>query len=91
MSAVSCDECLVGRNRLVVLPYLRMFGTHMIVMPNAPASKCDMCGRVNYQPEFLLMMQVMLEEIAKDQRSRGLAKKPVTEQRPKWTPVGRGG
>lgn len=91
MSAVPCDECLVGRHQPVLLPYLRMFGTHMIVLPNAPASKCDMCGRVSYQPEFLLMMQVMLEEIAKEKRSEGRAKKPVAEQRPEWAPVGRGG
>lgn len=69
-----CDDCLVGRCRPAVLPYLRLFGTHMIVLPNAPASKCDMCGKVDYQPEFLLTMQVMLEEIAKEQLSGGLAK-----------------
>jgi hypothetical protein len=69
-----CNDCLVGRCRPTMLPYLRLFGTHMIVLPNAPASKCDMCGKVDYQPEFLLTMQVMLEEIAKEQRSGGLTK-----------------
>ena len=86
-----CDECYVGRYRPVVLPYLRMFGTHMIVLPNAPASKCDVCGKIDYQPEFLLTMQVMLEEIAKEQRSGGIAKGPVADRPPKWTPAGRGG
>ena len=78
MSGHQCDECLVGRHRPVLLPYLRMFGPHMIVLPNAPASKCDMCGHVTFQPEFLLTMQVMLEEIAKQQQTEGLKKKPVT-------------
>ena len=91
MSAEPCNECGVGRCKPVTLPYLRMFGMHMIILPNAPASKCDMCGAVAYQPEFLLTMQVMLEEIAKEQRSGGLAKKPASERRPGWTPAGRGG
>lgn len=85
-----CDECLIGRCRPAVLPYLRLFGTHMIVLPNAPASKCDMCGRTDYQPEFLLTMQVMLEEIAKDQRSGGLNKAPVADRPSNWTSAGRG-
>ena len=91
MSGDQCNECGVGRCKLVILPYLRMFGTHMIVLPNAPASKCDVCGTVDYQPEFLLTMQVMLEEIAKDQRSGGLAKTPATKRRPGWTPASRRG
>ena len=91
MSGNPCNECGVGRCKPVVLPYLRMFGTHMIVLPNAPASKCDVCGSIDYQPEFLLTMQVMLEEIAKDQRSGGLTKTPTTDRRPGWTPVSRRG
>ncbi len=86
-----CEECLVGRSRPVALPYLRLFGPHMIVLPNAPANKCDMCGFIAFEPEFLLTMQVMLEEIAKEQRTGGYQKKPITEQRPGWTPAGRGG
>ena len=59
---------------------MRIFGTHMIILPNAPASKCDMCGKVDFQPEFLLTMQVMLEEIAKEQRSGGVKKGPVADR-----------
>ena len=91
MSAEPCNECGVGRCKPVTLPYLRMFGMHMIVLPNAPASKCDVCGAVDFKPEFLLAMQVMLEEIAKEQRSAGPAKQPTTERRPGWPHAGRGG
>ena len=91
MAGDPCDECGVGRCKSIALPYLRMFGTHMIVLPNAPASKCDVCGAVDFQPEFLLTMQVMLEKIAKDQRSAGLAKKPSADRRSDWTPAGQRG
>jgi hypothetical protein len=86
-----CRECLVGRCRPVLLPYLRQFGPHMIVLPNGPASRCDMCGYVEFQPEFLLTMQLMLEEIAKEQRSMGKRPKPLAEPRQGWTPAGREG
>jgi hypothetical protein len=86
-----CDDCYVGRLYPAVLPYMRMFGTHMIVLPNAPASKCDVCGKVDYQPEFLMTMQVMLEEIAKEQRSKGVNKGPVADRTSGYTPARRGG
>lgn len=90
MAGNQCTECLVGRCQPAVLPYLRMFGTHMIILPNAPASKCDVCGEVYYQPEFLMTMQLMLEEIAKEQRSAGAAQRHVHGHRTGWTPAGRG-
>jgi hypothetical protein len=90
MSGDTCDECGFGRCKPITLPYLRMFGPHMIVFPNAPASKCDVCGAVDYQPEFLLMMQVMLEKIAKDQQTGGMTQKKASERRPGWTPAGQG-
>ena len=91
MAGDPCNECGVGRCKPVTLPYMRMFGMHMVVLPNAPASKCDVCGVVDFKPEFLLAMQVMLEEIAKEQRSAGLAKQPAPERRPGWPHAGRGG
>ena len=91
MQLSPCEECLVGRRHPTVLPYMRMFGPHMIVLPNAPASKCDMCGHVDFQPEFLVTMQLMLEEIAKDQRAAEPKKKPVAERQTGWRPAGRGG
>lgn len=87
-----CQECLVGRCRPAVLPYIRLFGPHMIVLPNGPASKCDMCGHVDFQPRFLVTMQIMLEEIAKDQRKKDLkAQRAVSSGRTPLTPAGRGG
>jgi hypothetical protein len=69
---------------------MRMFGMHMIILPNAPASKCDVCGTVEFQPEFLMTMQVMLEEIARDQRSGVVKQGPLTDRPPEWAPAGRG-
>jgi hypothetical protein len=90
MVAEQCDKCYVGRCQPAVLPYMRMFGMHMVILPNAPANKCDVCGNVEFQPEFLMTMQVMLEEIAKAQRSAMVKQGPVADRPPEWTPAGRG-
>jgi hypothetical protein len=70
---------------------MRKVGEHMVVLPNAPAIKCDMCGGVNFDPGFLLTMQTMLEKLAGDPQKSGRKKAPVTELPQEWTPVRRGG
>lgn len=90
MSSVKCEECQVGRSQRMALTYMRKLGSHMVVLPNAPATKCDMCGRVNFDPGFLLAMRTMLEKLAKDPQKSGQKKVPVTELPQDWNPVRRG-
>jgi len=90
MPSAKCEECHIGRCRPVVLTYMRNLGPHMVVFPNAPASKCDMCGSVSFDPGFLLTMQSMLEGLSEDPQ-QGERKKPsFTGQPQDWTPVRRG-
>ncbi len=91
MSSIKCEECQVGRLRPVALTYMRKLGSHMVVLPDAPADKCDMCGRVNFDPGFLLTMQTMLEKLTRDPQESSRKKAPVTELPQEWTPVRRGG
>lgn len=90
MSIVKCEECQVGRCQPVALTYMRQAGSHMVILPNAPANKCDMCGCVNFDPGFLLAMQSMLEKLAKDPQKSGRKTAPMTGLLQKWTPVPRG-
>ncbi len=90
MSRVKCGECQVGRRQPVALTYMRNLGPHMVVLPNAPADKCDMCGNVNFDPGFLLAMQTMLDKLTRDPQKNGRKQAPVTELSQEWTPVGRG-
>lgn len=90
MLSDKCEECQVGRCRPVALTYMRKVGSHMVVLPNAPADKCDMCGSVNFDPGFLLVMQSMLEKLARTPQKSGRKQTPVTELPQEWTPVRRG-
>ena len=91
MLSLKCEECLVGRCHTSPLPYIHRFGPHMIVLPNAPASRCDMCGHVAYDSAFLLAMHALLEQVAREQLDARLSAPPLEGRRVRWTPAGRDG
>ena len=90
MSSVKCEDCQVGRCQPMAMTYMRNLGPRMVVLPNAPANKCDMCGRVNFDPGFLSMMQSILEELIEDRQQDGRDKSPIADRHQGWTPVGKG-
>lgn len=90
MSVAKCEDCQIGRCHAVELTYMRNLGPHMVVLPEAPATKCDMCRRVNFDPGFLSTMQAILDELVEDQRQDGRTKSPIADRYPEWTPVGKG-
>jgi len=87
MATVKCEECQVGRCQAVPLTYMRRLGPHMVVMPNAPAYKCDMCGHVDFDPGFLLAMQTILEKLTKEPQRSDRLPASLTEQPQDWTPA----
>ncbi len=90
MSIAKCEECHIGHCHPVELTYMRNLGPHMVVVPEAPASKCDMCGCINFDPGFLLTMQAILYELVDNQRQGGRTKSPIADRYQEWTPVGKG-
>lgn len=86
-----CEECLVGRCQPSALPYVHRFGPHIVVLPNAPATRCDMCGNVAYEGAFLLAMHALLEQTAREQLKSKAAKPRVKGRTQRWTRAGRDG
>lgn len=70
MSSIRCEECGIGRCRLVQTPYLLKVGKHMLVMPDSPAYVCDICGNRFFDDEFLNGVHYLLEQAAEDSRRR---------------------
>ncbi len=58
-----CNHCQIGRCQPVTLPYYSRFARQIMVIPHVPARKCDVCGRVSYDADFILRMQYMLDEL----------------------------
>lgn len=87
MPGTKCEECQVGRCRPVAMTYMRRLGSHMVVFPNAPACRCDMCGETRFDPGFLQIMQTMMESFARGPEKNARKKKPVAGPSREWTPV----
>lgn len=91
MSSGKCKECQVGRTRPENMSWLQSLGAHMVVLPNAPATRCDMCGHVDFDPLFLVTMNYLLEQFSKDQPQETAKKQSLSEQRQGWAPARRSG
>jgi len=91
MSNHKCEECYIGRCKPVALTYMRKVGPHLVILPDAPACRCDMCGSSRFDTGFLLTMQVLLEKMTNDTVPGEPKKQPVPERPQEWNPVRRGG
>ncbi len=86
----SCQECRIGHVQAVTLPYIRPVGAYMLVMPNAPALKCDMCGHVYFDDHFEWSMAHMLEQLARTSRIQAAVPPHFSESGDAWPVAGRG-
>lgn len=59
---ITCSECRIGRYRPAKLPYMAYLGRHVLVVPEAPALFCDVCGQREFAPLFLRQLQLLLED-----------------------------
>jgi hypothetical protein len=87
MSAISCEECRIGRYRATTAPYLQWIGGRMVVFPNAPAYVCDMCHYMKYDVRFLRDVEYMLDKLRQRSTQRRIADSPrlrATEEN--WRP-----
>lgn len=82
---MKCEECGVGRCQEVNLPYIRSLGSRVMVLPNAPASKCDMCGKVHFDPRFEYTLQFMLDQLTEPRQQLKSFPQPPTEPLSAWT------
>jgi hypothetical protein len=59
---INCEECRLGRCSLTQAPYLQQLGDYIMVIPRAAALVCDVCGRLEYDPELLGKLQYLIEQ-----------------------------
>ena len=85
MSALKCDECGVGRYRLINSPFLMKLGRQMLVMPDAPAYFCDVCGYRAFDEDFLASMHYLIRQAVDDSQRRKRKRQPV--QQPDARPI----
>ena len=87
MSVAKCSECYIGHCRPISMTYMRRLGSHMVILPGAPASRCDICGSVQFDPDFEETMQSLIESLAHNPKKKSPEQSPLTERAPDWVPV----
>ncbi len=65
METVKCAECGVGHYQPVKANYVSPFGKQMMVIPDAPAYLCDVCGHKCFNDNFLLSINYLLRQAMK--------------------------
>lgn len=77
MITLKCDECGVGRYHQITSPYLIKLGRQMLVMSNAPAYVCDICGHRGFDDQFLDSMHYLIRQAVDDSQRRKRKRQPV--------------
>ncbi|MBK6712775.1 MAG: hypothetical protein IPG51_20970 [Chloroflexi bacterium] len=59
----TCDLCRIGRCQPTKAPFIYWVDKYVMVLPNAPAYSCDICGQLQYDEDFLDSMDILLQEL----------------------------
>lgn len=60
---MNCEKCHVGHYRQVSAPYLRWFGSQIMVIPDSPAYACDLCDDLVYDINFVNKLESLIEQL----------------------------
>ncbi|MCP4361579.1 MAG: YgiT-type zinc finger protein [Chloroflexi bacterium] len=82
---MKCDFCRIGRYQSTKLPFVTEIDEQIMIIPHVSAQRCDMCGHVLFNEDFLERLQYMLDKLGVDDfamTSADWLKMP--EQSPSW-------
>jgi len=85
VTTLKCDECGVGRYREHPAAYLLKLGRQMLVMPDAPAYLCDVCGYRCFDDRFLDSLHYLIRQAVDDSQRRKRKRQPVGQ--PETRPI----
>lgn len=60
--AFQCLNCHLGAVRRIRATYVRQFGAGLIVIPDAGAWQCDVCGEFVYDDETIVLTEILVGE-----------------------------
>lgn len=60
---MDCDICRFGQLQPHRSSFVGDIAGQIMVIPNAPAYKCDMCGHVEYDGAFLGQLQYVMDHL----------------------------
>ena len=60
---MKCQKCQIGRYHPTKAPFLHELNGQIMVLPDAPAITCDICGHTAYADDFLHRMEFLLDRL----------------------------
>ena len=91
MATIRCEDCGIGYYQPQSAPYLLPLGRQMMVIPDAPAYSCDVCGFRAWDEEFLRAIHSLLAQAAAEPaRAKRRPQPPQPDPLPLVPPARRG-
>jgi YgiT-type zinc finger domain-containing protein len=75
-----CELCRIGLSQPTTATYIYWVNKQVLVLPNAPAYLCDICGQLRYDTYFLNTLDVLLHELEYGLPAREPARRPLAGQ-----------
>ncbi len=76
---MSCEYCHIGHYETTYSPYVHWYRGKIMVIPNAPAYSCDICGHMEYDADFIHKLNHLLNRFAEGSTPNpGSFRQPVT-------------
>ena len=76
---MNCENCRIGHFQPISTPYVNWLGGHILLIPDAPAVRCDICGEMRYDDGFINNLQFLLDQFAGEDRDGD-----TVVQQPRW-------
>jgi YgiT-type zinc finger domain-containing protein len=87
---MSCEYCHIGHYELAYSPYVHWYNGKIMIVPNAPAYSCDICGHMEYDATFLQKLNQLLNRFAEEgQSATGKYKRPAIIEPNYWHAIRR--
>lgn len=82
---MKCQQCQIGHYHTTKAPFLHELNGQIMVLPDAPAFTCDICGHTGYADGFLHRMEYLIDRLV-DVDSTGSYKpaRPSPNEKTGW-------
>jgi YgiT-type zinc finger domain-containing protein len=81
-----CPICHLGRLRLTWTSFPAWFGRHLMLVPRTPVLVCDVCGDMEYDPQFMVSLRYIVQQHTVGESERRAPRSRDRSSSPSGTP-----
>lgn len=85
-----CNQCGIGRSRPVRALYLSSMAGQVVIVPDAPAELCDVCGEILYDHKFVRHLDhLIVHSTGSDKQATASQRRALSASGLNWSPLRR--